>query len=239
MKHLRVAFLLTVTAAAAAGCSAGGPSPAPTSAPVTLSASPSAHTFALNETSPLTVWVDRSAGTLTGFTATVSNPQEFGVLSVGISGPVAQVLILPVASGAMATATFADASGAMTTASLSPAICGRPENNDYRSQLIWPLPDATGVSPNVGTLYFAVFTPTSLILTTKLHMVVGTTSTLEGGTLQTATPPIGAATPTPPPGMLETYMSASVPTLPSGANIHTQIYDDTCQGALLTGTFST
>jgi len=149
--------------------------------------------------------------------------------------------VLPIASAQVANIlTVTDGgSGASTTVSLSTAPCGRPENLDYRSQLVWPLPNATGVSPNIGTLSFAVFTPTSLVLPTKLHMVVGTASTLEGGTLQTATPPVGSAAPTPPPGMVETSMSASVPTLPSGATIHTQIYDDTCQAALLTGTFFT
>jgi len=237
--------LLIVLAIAGAGCAGTdttpGPQPLPTASPaVVLMANPTSYIFGINETTPKAIAVTRNYSTFSSLAATPSDPTRVGV-SVSTSGGTAIVSVLPIASGPLANIlTITDgSSGASTTVGLSTAPCGRPENLDHRSQLVWPLPGATGVTPNIGTVYFAIFTPTTLILTTKLHMVVGTNATLEGGTLQTATPPGGAVAPTPPPGMVETYMNASVPTLPSGTAIHTQIYDDTCQGALLTGTFST
>ena len=92
---------------------------------------------------------------------------------------------------------------------------------------------------NLGTLCFAVFSHVAPI-STKVHLsVAATNATLEGGTLQVATPPPGSATPAPIAGLLETIMSATIPALPSGTVIRTQIYDDTCQGAILTGTLGT
>jgi len=235
MSTMRGAFL-TAVAFAGAGC-AGSTSPA---SPVVLTASPSSYAFALNETAPKAITVSRSVGSFSSVTAATSDSTRFGT-SISSSGGTAIVSVLPVSSagGSPTTLTVTDGSGAYATVSLVPALCGRPDNLDYRSQLIAPLPGATGVPTNLGTLYSAVYSQVAPV-GTKVHLsVAATNATLEGGPLQVATPPPGSATPAPIAGPVETTMIATIPALPSGSAIRTQLYDDPCEGAILTGTLTT
>jgi hypothetical protein len=71
-----------------------------------------------------------------------------------------------------------------------------------------------------------------------LHLILGKTGTLEGSALTKAAPPPGAVIPTPPPGpVVTTYMRGSIPRLPRGKTIRTQVYDDSCQLPVLAGAF--
>ena len=231
-------------ALAVASCS-GGSNPPPfvqpgstTSPPVTLSASPASIAFELDQNAPQTITVTRSAGSFASFTTAIAKPTLIGVTSTFASGT-ATVTVIPIASdaGARTTITFTDDSGATASASVTTAKCGRASDL-YPSQLLYPQPGTTGVPTNIGMLYFAVESPTGHP-TPKLHLIIGSGATLEGGTLETATAPPGAASPSPAPGDIQTIERGTVPALPAGTTIQAQLYDDTCQPVVLTGAFST
>lgn len=248
MRHHRRAFLYPLAAASfllAVGCAGSGVSVWNPDTPVpTISANPSSFGFALNQTTPQAVTVTRSSGSFTALAAVAADPDLVGVSVIGISGATATVDILPIASLGTSTTsvTLTDSSGATTALTITPATCGRPSDLSAGTELISPTLGATHVPTNVGTLYFTLFSPSPQFPTNiRIHLVVGGTATLEGtSALILATPPGGAPSPAPlPPGLYEYVAAGTVPTLPTGTSIRTQLYDDACQGPLIPGNFST
>jgi hypothetical protein len=154
----------------------------------------------------------------------------------------ARFIVYPIAHGST-TATFT-AGGASATITATTGNCGRPDALSPASQLVYPQPGATGVSPSIGKLYFAVWLRGIYIVPPtfppiNLHLIAGAHDTQEGSALQPDTPPPGSApVNTQQQGTLQ-YMSATVTALRSATAYRTQIYDDACQPALLTGSFTT
>ena len=154
----------------------------------------------------------------------------------------APFIVYPIAHGST-TATFT-AGGAAATISASTGNCGRPDQLSAASQLVYPRPGATDVSPSIDKLYFAVrlagnFSVPPVFPRTNLHLIAGAHETAEGSALQPDTPPPGSAPADPTQQGALQYMSATVPPLRSATSYRTQIYDDACQPALLTGSFTT
>lgn len=222
-----------------------GSTPAP-SPSVTLSASPASFTFSGLDPMPPPQggWVAASPTPVSlALSIDVADPTVIGV-SIGESFAAwpARFIVYPVAHGST-TATFS-AGGASTTITAATGLCGRPDALSPASQLVYPRPGATNVPASIGKLYFAVwlvgtyFAPATFP-TIGSHLIVGAHETQEGSTLQADTPPPGSApVDTTRQGTLQ-YMSATIPPLRAATAYRTQIYDDTCQPALLTGSFTT
>ncbi len=237
--------LAAVSALAVAACSSGPlavahPLPSPS---VTIAASPSSFVFSLNQTAPQVVTVTRSSGSFAGLTALASDPTMIGVNVTALSGNVATVSVLPIGSngGTPVSVQLTDSTGVATTLTVTPAVCGRPPDMDPATILLSPAPGATHVAANVGTLYFAVFSQSPhFIATANIHLVLGGTQTMEGTTpLVQATPPGGAPTPVPLPGLYEYLEAGTIPTLPTNTTVKALLYDDTCQAPTTAGSFST
>jgi hypothetical protein len=148
--------------------------------------------------------------------------------------------VIPIAHGAT-TITATDSTGASALVSVTSALCGRPPSMLAAQQVV-PASGATGVSPSIGRVYFVAYFVTGVGVSGNLHMSVGAHGTLEGGPLVAAALPPGTVLPTPPllPGPITSMtVSATVPTLAAGQQYQTQLYNDTCEGAVLAGTFST
>ena len=235
--------LVVLVVAALAGCGGGGSSggsPAAPAQPVTLSATPAAFTFPLNDNTPEPVSVTRSAGTFASLGLSVGDPTVVGVTATVLTGSTATFSVIPIAHGAT-TITTTDGTGVSTTVSITTASCGRPPSILAAQQVV-PASGATGVSPSIGQVYFVAYVVTGVAASGNLHMSVGAHGTLEGGQLVAATLPAGTVLPTPPPlpgPYTSTIVSATVPALAAGQQYRTQLYNDTCQGADVAGTFST
>ena len=233
--------LVALMLAALAGCGGGGSSAAPPPMQVvTLSATPTTFTFPLNDNTPEPVSVVRSAGAFASLGLSVGDPTVVGVTAPDLTGGSATFTIIPIARGTT-TITATDSTGASTSVSVATALCGRPPSFLAAQQVV-PASGATGVAPSIGRLYFVVYVPTGAGVSGNLHMSVGAHGTLEGGPIAASTLPPGTILPTPPPlpGPYTTAtVSATVPTLAAGQQYQTQLYSDTCQGAVVAGTFST
>jgi hypothetical protein len=211
-----------------------------------LSASPASFVFGIADPIPPPQggWVAASPPSVSlGLAIDVADPTVIGVgIGESFAAWPARFIVYPVAHGST-TATFS-AGGAATTITVTTGSCGRPDWLSTASQLVYPQPGATGVSPSIGKLYFAVWLRGNFIVpptfpAINLHLIAGAHETEEGSALQPDTPPPGsAAVDTHQPGALQ-YMSATVPSLRSATIYRTQIYDDACQPALLTGSFTT
>jgi hypothetical protein len=224
-----------------------GSTPAPTAPPsITLSASPASFTFGGLDPMPPPQSGSVAASPMPvslALSIDVADPTVIGV-SIGESFAAwpARFVVYPVAHGST-TATFS-AGGASTTIAAATGLCGRPDALSPASQLVYPRPGATDVSPSTGKLYFAVWLRATSFVpptfpTIGSHLIVGAHETQEGSTLQPDTPPPGSASvDTTRQGTLQ-YMSATVPPLRAATAYRTQIYDDACQPALLTGSFTT
>lgn len=234
--------LIVVCGLVLAGCSGGNSSPSPqptTPQVVTLSASPATYTFPLDNNTPEPVSVTRSNGTFTSLALGVADPTVVGVTAPALNGTSATFSVIPIAHGAT-TVTATDSTGASTSVSVTTASCGRPSSLVAAQQVV-PAAGATGVSASIGTLYFVAYSLNGLGAAGNLHLIVGAHGTLEGGPLVAATLPPGTVLPTPIPlpGATGTIVSATVPALVPGQQYQTQLYNDTCQPAVLAGTFST
>jgi hypothetical protein len=230
-------FRLTALAVAAAVCALAGcggassgasaPTPAPTPSATSL---PTELHLPTPTPAPLTL----SAQSVT-FDIFNPQPQTITVTSASFGGA---LHALPV-DGTQVGATVSMTGTGSATVSLIPIAhgAGSPSGATsvtLHSTLISPQPGASGVSPAVGRLYFAV---TSVVAPSPVLHVWTPYGTLEGSVLTAATPPPGAASFTPGPNV--TVMSATIGTLPTLARVTTQIYDDPCQPAVVTGTFDT
>ena len=214
--------------------------PTPTPAPLTLSAQ--SVTFDIFNPQPQTITVTSASGFGGALHALPFNGTLVGA-TVSVTGTgSATVSLTPIAYGSgtsgspsgTTNVTLRDDTGASAWISVTQWPCGRPDNLRPPSMLISPQPGATGVSPTVGRLYFAV---TSVVAPSPILHVWTEYGTLEGSALTAATPPPGAAPFTPGPNV--TVMAATIGTLPISARVTTQIYDDPCQPPIPTGTFDT
>lgn len=223
-----------------AGCSGGNSAPSYYSGtPATLLAKPAQYTFSLDNNTPETVSVTRAAGTFSSLGLSVADPTIAGVTMPTLSGATATFSVIPIAHGAT-TVTATDGTGSSTSVSIATASCGRRASL-VAAQQAFPASGATGVSTSIGTLYFVAYFLNGVGLSGRLHLTVGTHGTLEGGPLVAATLPPGAVLPTPIPlpNVSDTIVSATVPALAVGQQYQTELYNDTCQSAVLAGKFST
>jgi hypothetical protein len=248
------ALLLLAVCGALAACGGGGATVAPDAVQtpsltpaVVLSASPATFAFGIADPipSPQSGFVAASPSPVSlGLSIAVADPTVAGVeLGESFVAWPARFVVYPIAHGST-TATFS-AGGASATITASSGLCGRPDWLSPASQLVFPRPGATGVSPSIGKLYFAVWLTGNVVVPpasfppTNLHLIAGAHETAEGSALRPDTPPPGSApVDLAQQGTLQ-YMSATVNALRSGTSYRTQIYDDACQPALLTGSFTT
>lgn len=137
------------------------------------------------------------------------------------------------------TATVGETNSS-TTVTISQFSCGRPEAIVH-ADLIYPPIGTKNVSPDARALYFMVYkVQHAAIPQIGLHLILGKDRTAEGGDLVRATPPPGSVIPTPPPGPFDSMsMKGAIPRLPATTSIQSQIYDDTCQLAIMPGNFKT
>jgi len=231
-------FLVSAWILALVACSSSSTPSAPTQH-VTISATPAAFTFALDNNTPASIHVTRSSGSFSSLALGVADPTIVGFTAPSLSGGTAIFTIIPIAHGST-TVTATDSTGANAPVSVTTATCGRPPSLLGAQQVV-PAAGATGVSPSIGTLYFVAYFLTGVGVSGNLHVAVGAHSTLEGGALVAATLPPGTTLPTPLPisGATGTIVSATIPALTTGQTYTTQLYNDTCQPAVLAGTFST
>jgi hypothetical protein len=205
-----------------------------------LSATPSAYTFPLDDNTPEPIIVTRSSGSFASLTLSVADPTIVGVTTPTLGGATAKFSILPIARGSTVV-TATDASSVSTTVHVTTALCGRPASL-LAAQQVLPPSGASGVSPSIGTLYFVAYFPigTSGIVPGNLHLIAGQHGTLEGSAYAAALLPPGSALPTPIPiPASSAIVSATVPMLAPGQTYQTQLFSDTCQPAVLAGSFST
>jgi hypothetical protein len=231
-----------LAALAAAGC-ASNPSSALPSAQAFTSRPPSAaFTIAQRLPGPATVSLEGNGANAVGsaFTVTVDDPTQLGAGVSNLDSPSATLYLIPVSSGRTHSTVVRvkNAKGQTTTVTVTQGKCGRPDNLAAQSQLVYPKPGTTGVSPYVNVLYFAVFSRAP-ITPMNLHLIAGQHATLEGSQLFPALPPSGSKKVAKQPGFVLNYMAATVPRLSRSTSYRTQIYDDTCQPPALTGGFST
>ncbi|HEY0395965.1 MAG TPA: hypothetical protein VGD01_15805 [Candidatus Elarobacter sp.] len=235
---------LSACAGGSSGTASAPATPSPTATPVpVLSASPNSVFFGGTDAlpSPQQVTVTSTSPLSGALTVAVSDPTAFGASAPVVSGTTATFAVYPISHGTTAAATLTVSGSGATPATVSAStwVCGRPDNLTPSTQLIFPSPGSTGnAAATTTTLYFMV-TSHVAVSTVKLHLIVGTNGTLEGGTLVVAPPPPGAASPTPPSSGVVTYMRATVPSLQPSTTYATQLYDDTCQLPILAGSFST
>jgi hypothetical protein len=226
------------------------PTPTPTPAPppppppaLTLTVSPTSVTFDIFQPVPASQPIVLSGSALTSgppLVVSIADPTIVGVTPVVfiVQGP-PTFAINPVAHGSTTISFIVGTASASVTATTG--TCGRPDFLRPESQLIFPQPGLTSVSTSVAKLYFAVAYPNSSAGPSGVHLnlIVGQHATQPiGVTLQNDTAPPGAATPTPSPFFQYQVMSVPVP-LMSATAYRTQLYDDTCQPAVLTGGFTT
>lgn len=195
---------------------------------------------------PQVVHLKSSAPLTPGFIVSVADPTQAGVSDPTLSGPrSAAATFYPISigeHGGQTTVMITNINTPLVGVSVpvTQQACGRPDNLVH-ADLIYP-PIGTKTTTRVGALYFAVYSsvaPTSRY-PMNLHLIVDKTGTAEGSALSKAAPPPGAVVPTPPPGpFVTTDMRGTVPKLPRGVTIRTQVYDDTCQQPVLAGAFKT
>lgn len=251
MRLHRLALLALVVFATGCAAAAATNPPAPCNClpNPALTAIPSAVTFPLPGAIPTPAPVELDGiGAFSGpFTVSVADPTQVGAsLPVIVRLGVATMSLVPISSGTpgagplgTTTVTIADAQLAATTLTVTQTLCGRPDNLLPASSLIFPRQGTTGNAATGTTAYVAVQSHVPPA-TVALHVIVGTNGTLEAGAMQPATPPPGAAPlPFTPVNVVTTVLAAPLPTLPAGATIRLQIYDDTCQPPIVVGSLST
>ena len=169
----------------------------------------------------------------------LTNPALMSASVTAASPGSATVSVLRVGSGA-ASVVVTDRGGASVTIPVAWTPCGRPDALTS-AQLIYPQPGATGVPVNTTKLYFIAGYVFNTQTATFIHAAVGAHSAAEGGQLQSATPPPGAATPTPPPIPNTTFStwSGAPPPLQAGMTYTVYLYDDACEVPYQAGSFST
>lgn len=242
-------FILTILAA---GC--GSPSTSQTIAapPAPLLASPSSLQFLGTAPVPLPqlVTITKASALVGPLVATVADPKVAGASTPVQTGPTTASFSIYSISAGSTLVSVTDAAGSVATIPISGWLCGRPPNL-VSAQLVYPKPGSTQVPTTIGKLYFgivSVSTPQPSQRTLPLlHLFFGTPGayqTLEGSFLQMDTPPSPSPTvapvlPTPYPFSTVSYMSAGVPVLVPNTTYTAQLYDDTCQGPSVAGSFST
>lgn len=236
---LRFKPALVLAVAALAACS-GGSSSTPAAAP--LFASATNIQFGTDYfPAPQVVTLSSQTGVSGNGASSVSitDPTIVGAYLSAVSPTTETLTLIPIAQG-LTTVTARDGQGQTVTVTTQSSACGRPDSLTSYSQLIYPATKSTGVATSIGTLYFVTYSKT-ILTTVKLHLVVGQTQSLEGGTLAPAAPPPQAVIPAAPPvaGLIAAYWSATIPPLPASSTIRTQLYDDACQPAVIVGTIST
>ena len=249
MKRAGFAALLLVAACGALVACGGGAGTLAADAIQTpalaVSASPAAFTFGIADPipAPQSGMVAAAPSPVSlGLSITVNDPT---VIGVAIGGLVAAGALRRVPDRARLNDGDVHRRRRSRHDSTSTGNCGRPDQLSAASQLVYPRPGATGVSPSIDKLYFAVrlagnFSVPPVFPRTNLHLIAGAHETAEGSALQPDTPPPGSAPADPTQqGALLQDMSATVPPLRSATSYRTQIYDDACQPALLTGSFTT
>ena len=233
--------LLGLTAAlvtaSCSGYSAGGTTPQPSKA--TLSATPAAFTFSLDQNAPQRVDITRSTGAFTSLQLVIGDPSIAGVTTPSLGGASATFSITPIAHGSTSV-QVTDQSGATIRVNVTTASCGRPASLLAAQQLV-PNPGATHVPTSIGTVYLLTYFQDRTTLSGNLHLIVGRHGSLEGGPLVAATAPPGTVfpTPIPIPNSTQIVVSATVPALAPAHQYKTQVYNDTCQPAVRGATFST
>lgn len=225
-----------VTASCGGYNSAGGTTP-PSKA--TLSATPAAFTFILDQNAPQRVDIMRSTGAFTSLQIVIGDPSVAGVTTPSLNGASATFSVIPIAHGSTSV-QVTDQTGATTGLNVTTASCGRPASLLAAQQLV-PSPDAKHIPTSIGTIYLLAYFQNGSTLSGSLHLIVGQHGSLEGGPLVAATAPPGTVLPTPIPipNSTQIVVSATVPTLTTAQQYETQVYNDTCQPAVLSGTFTT
>lgn len=211
----------------------GSASPSPSTAPLTIQ--PTTLSFG-SQTLPQQTITVQNVAPGTPLSVAVGDATLVGATAPSVSGTSATFTVYGIARGSTTvTVTGGGMSAALSTQSVA---CGRPEPMTPSPVLLSPTNGATGVSPNVGSLYFGVYSAVPSV-TPYLHLIVGTNGTLEAGALSASALPSGTPTAPPQNGATLTYMRATVPPLGSSTTYHTELYDDGCQSAQVVGSFST
>lgn len=216
----------------------------PTTPPISpnLIAAPGSVVFSTSPyiPDPVTVELETNLRFDPTWTVAVDDPTQTGASEpVLTSASTATIQVYPIAiSSGHTSITVRNSNGGSTSIGVTQGGCGRPNNLVYDSRMVYPKVGSMGVARRISALYFAVYSITAEP-SGNLHLIVGEHGTLEGGALAVAPLPPGAQGSKAVPGYTLTYMKAAVPTLPAHSHIRTQIYDDTCQPALLSGGFST
>ena len=229
---MAVGLLLSMT-----GC--GGSTTSSPAAGGSLTVSPMSYAFPLDNNSPAPFAVTSSGGSLSGLSLAVADPTIVGITAPAIGATSATFSVTPIARGST-TVTATDTAGGSASVSVSTALCGRPASLVGAQQVV-PASGAANVATTIGVLYFIVYFATNTPGNGNLHLAAGAHGTLEGGPLAPATLPPGTVLPTPLPIPFATsqVVSATVPALQPGQQYRTQLYNDTCQPAVLAGSFST
>ena len=221
-------------------CATATATATPTGTPAALTLSPSPVAFnpvASIQTALITV--SKPSAITSPLVLTFSDPTIVGATSPRISGSSATFTLIAVSAGS-SSVTATDATGSTGSTSSNLGACGAPDAVNPQPVLLQPQNGATGVATTIGTLYFGVYTYQNTNPTIYLHMIVGQNQAFESGTLTPATLPSGTPTAPPAPsGHVLTYMSGTVPTLAAGTTYRAQLYDVSCEPALIAGSFST
>ncbi len=244
-RTLRLSVAVASLFVAACSSGSGTPSPSPTAAPP-LVANPTSVSFSIADDigSPQAVDITSAAGFGSGLTVSVGDPTQLGAAVALPNQPtMATLSIYPISSGlsgGSSGVSLGDSLGGTAMISVTQEACGRPASL-VDAQQAYPANASTGVSTNVGKLYFVAYFYHGAPTSGRLHLTVGSHGTLEGGPLVAATLPPGTLLPTPIPlpDTSDTIVSATVPTLLPGQQYRTQLYNDTCQSPIIAGSFST
>jgi hypothetical protein len=239
MKHLVSA--VSIAASLLAACGGGGSTPPPTPKPIIVASPASVSTSMYGGQSTFTIAL--SGTNLTGLQWTAGT---LSFLSITMQQNTVSSASLNVflSSAGTTTITVRSANGASATIPVTGVPCGRPDALDYAS-LISPANGARNVALTASNYYvevgaIAAITQSPFEPVLHAHIVVNDSSALDPqAPLTPATPPPGAASPSPPPSGVYGYEEGTMPQLSAGNSYTVYVYDDYCESALDAGTFST
>jgi hypothetical protein len=238
-------FLTAVSVAACLLAACGGgdspPPPMPTPAPA-VAASPASvnanmyggeQSFAITLSGTNLSGLQWTAGTLSFLNVSLQqNTASTATLNVLLTSPGTTTIDVRTANGASASIP------------VSAAGCGKPDALDYAA-LIAPPNGARSVPLTTSSYYvevgaIPVITQSPFEPVLHAHIVVNDSSALDPqAPLAPATPPPGAASPSPAPNGVYGYEEGAMPQLAAGNTYTVYVYDDSCEPAWYAGSFST